>query len=843
MSCFLTRALVSLFSAYVLLVAVGARAETPVRRFALVAGANDGGAGRVQLRYANSDAESVSRVLEDLGGVDPGDRLLLSNASRADLQEGFASVGRRLLEAKAQNERVELFLYYSGHSDEEGLLLGEEHFTYGELRQALEAIPADVRVAILDSCSSGALTRRKGGVQRPPFLIDASSKVHGHAFLTSSSADEAAQESDRIGASFFTHYLLSGMRGAADTSGDGKVTLTEAYQFAFQETLSRTERTFAGAQHPAYEMQLVGTGDLVMTDLRSTSAGLIVDENVQGRIFVRDDSGKLVVELKKTQANAVELGLSPGVYQVSVDTRGALYEAVVELSEGRRNRLGQGQLRKIKAEKNVSRGAETPERESHEKTYQKVPMQFTLVPFSDQSHLEVNFGLHLAAGHSGRLRGAELSLGFNRQDDSVEGAQLALLANVSSGPVTGAQLAIGLNHAGGDTQGAQLAIGFNRVEGDAEMAQAAVGLNWTTGSVQGAQFAVGVNALGGSLEGGQFSVGLNHVAGHLEGMQAAVGLNNLSGNITGGQFAVGVNRAGGDLQGVQAAVGVNQAASVEGLQAAVGVNHSRGNLEGLQVALGLNVVEGRAEGLQAGAVNVGVQGGELFQVGLTNVVGREMVGAQIGLIGWAPALEGAQVGLLNFGGDIDGAQIGLLNVAGGTVSGTQIGLLNFADDVDAPIGLLSFVRKGRFHLMAWADETASAQLGLQLGGRHVYGLIVGGSDFERTDGEWEWNLGLGLGGHLPVEASWLSFVNFEALTRSYHRSSSWDQLGSLHTLRLYGGWQLAKRFAVVAGPSLNVWHSHEGDDAPGFFGSSVSLRDKGETKVDLWPGFFVGIQI
>jgi uncharacterized caspase-like protein len=61
--------------------------------------------------------------------------------------------------------------------------------------------------------------------------------MRGYAFLTSSSPDEVAQESDHIGASFFTHYLVSGLRGAADVTGEGKVTLNEAYQFAFNETL------------------------------------------------------------------------------------------------------------------------------------------------------------------------------------------------------------------------------------------------------------------------------------------------------------------------------------------------------------------------------------------------------------------------------------------------------------------------------------------------------------------------------------------------------------------------------------------------------------------------------
>ena len=76
-------------------------------------------------------------------------------------------------------------------------------------------------------------------------MFDQSIDVRGHAILTASAEDEAAQESDRIGGSFFTHYLVSGLRGAADSSADGRVTLTEAYRFAFDETLARTGTTKA----------------------------------------------------------------------------------------------------------------------------------------------------------------------------------------------------------------------------------------------------------------------------------------------------------------------------------------------------------------------------------------------------------------------------------------------------------------------------------------------------------------------------------------------------------------------------------------------------------------------
>src|SRR5262249_58676288 len=145
-------------------------------------------------------------------------------------------------------------VYCWDQADEKGLLVGEDRYWCRSLRDRLDAIPADVRIAVLDACSSGAFTRIKSGRPRPAFLVDESSDMRGHAFLTSSSENEAAQESDRIRASYFTHYLISGFRGAADTSGDGKVTLNEAYQFAFNETLRRTVDTRGGAQHPSYDI-------------------------------------------------------------------------------------------------------------------------------------------------------------------------------------------------------------------------------------------------------------------------------------------------------------------------------------------------------------------------------------------------------------------------------------------------------------------------------------------------------------------------------------------------------------------------------------------------------------
>ena len=58
----------------------------------------------------------------------------------------------------------------------------------------------------------GGVHAHKGGIKRPPFLMDSSIDMRGHAFLTSTSADEQAQESDRIAASYL--HVLPAVRPA-----------------------------------------------------------------------------------------------------------------------------------------------------------------------------------------------------------------------------------------------------------------------------------------------------------------------------------------------------------------------------------------------------------------------------------------------------------------------------------------------------------------------------------------------------------------------------------------------------------------------------------------------------
>jgi hypothetical protein len=337
-------------------------AQGPVTRYALAVGANFGGPDRPELRYAVSDAEHFVRVLEELGGVPPERAVVLRQPSLRELVRALDELRSRIAATPRGSGRTEVLVYYSGHADEKGLLLGDDRYSYTSLRSRLDEIPADVRIAVLDACASGAFTRLKGGRRRPAFLVDEPSDMHGHAFLTSSSETEAAQESDGIGGSYFTYYLISGLRGAADLSGEGTVTLNEAYQFAFNETLGRTMDTRGGAQHPSYDINLSGTGDVVITDLRQTTATLVLASDVDGRVFVRDAAGRVVLELYKPRGRAVSLALDPGHYDVRVERPPAVLGAGITIAEDGTTTLDAARIHPIAGEPTRRRGRVQPMR-------------------------------------------------------------------------------------------------------------------------------------------------------------------------------------------------------------------------------------------------------------------------------------------------------------------------------------------------------------------------------------------------------------------------------------------------------------------------------------------------
>lgn len=346
--CRLAHGLRCLLGVLYLLVAGTARAE--VTRYALYVGNDRGGVGEAPLRYARADARKVSTVLRELGDFRSENTVLLEEAGAEEVQRVLIELNARIRgEADLGRETV-LFVYYSGHADAAGLHLGDDVLPLTLLQRLVQGSPATFRILVLDACRSGALTRVKGARAVEPFAVSLAAPLgsEGIAFLTSSTEDEDAQESDALRGSFFTHHFVSGLRGAADTSRDGAVSLEEAYAYAYAHTLRASSSTRHGLQHPSFRLDLKGRGAVPLTWLWRSARGahLSLPSGHAFLLFAGDPLGPVVAEVGQHD-RARTLALEPGSYFVRARGRDYLLEGNVTLDGGRHTSVDPAALDRV----------------------------------------------------------------------------------------------------------------------------------------------------------------------------------------------------------------------------------------------------------------------------------------------------------------------------------------------------------------------------------------------------------------------------------------------------------------------------------------------------------------
>jgi hypothetical protein len=164
--------------------------------------------------------------------------------------------------------------------------------------------------------------------------------------LSSASADEDAQESDEIGGSYFSHYLVSGLRGDADRSRDRRVTLSEAYAYAYARTVADTAESAAGAQHPTFSYDFQGNADLVLTDFASRREGIYVPGGAPAGIYyIVDGSGFIAAEIQKSAEGDRQIALPAGRYHVRRRLADRLRIGEIQIVSGQLTTLDEGRLR------------------------------------------------------------------------------------------------------------------------------------------------------------------------------------------------------------------------------------------------------------------------------------------------------------------------------------------------------------------------------------------------------------------------------------------------------------------------------------------------------------------
>ncbi len=306
-------------------------------RFAVVIGANRGAADEVQLHYAEQDAVRVGQVLVQLASVPEENLSLVQGAPAKHVLRVLQDVGARITRLRADHPEARplLFVYFSGHSSAGGLHLGTSELAFVQLRSAVQTVGADLAIFVIDGCRSGGLTRSKGGTHAAPFTMTDEPAVQskGTAVLASTAENEDAQESDRLGGGVFTTHFIAALRGAADTDGDKRVTLSEAYAYTYRQTLLTTSRMRA-QQHPTYQFQLDGGQDLTLSRI-DQGAGLGMLRFAEPGRYVLLDQGQSESVVAEFQLDrGADLLVPPGSYVIRQLGSRVVREGRIEVGEG-----------------------------------------------------------------------------------------------------------------------------------------------------------------------------------------------------------------------------------------------------------------------------------------------------------------------------------------------------------------------------------------------------------------------------------------------------------------------------------------------------------------------------
>jgi hypothetical protein len=218
-------------------------------KFALIIGNTEyTDPGLAQLSAPGKDAEDFARVLENQE-ICAFDRVnILLNEPEYIVRGAI----EELFDQKKPDDL--LVLYFSGHGvrDESGALylavkntnrfrLRSSAIKSDFIRETMDHSRSKREVLILDCCNSGAFaqgTKAATGVSLG--TATAFEAGYGRMILTASDSTQFAWEGNQvigeIQNSLFTHFLVEGLKGEADLDSDGRITVDELYDYAYEQT-------------------------------------------------------------------------------------------------------------------------------------------------------------------------------------------------------------------------------------------------------------------------------------------------------------------------------------------------------------------------------------------------------------------------------------------------------------------------------------------------------------------------------------------------------------------------------------------------------------------------------
>jgi hypothetical protein len=230
-------------------------------RHGLVVGIEQYRDARLNLRCAAADAKAIFDLMTDPEcGMFPKKnvRLLLNEEATRDGVWRALSALRR-----SAGESDTVWVYYAGHAaPEESRLYWVTHDAdvddlYGtglssdQISRVLGDIRAKRLLVLLDCCHAAATAAQRNPTRAVLTADEVFSchKGYGRITLSSSDGKEKSVELGEVGHGAFTYFLEQGLRGEADTDGDGVVTADELWSYLRSRVVDASQRA-GSAQTP-----------------------------------------------------------------------------------------------------------------------------------------------------------------------------------------------------------------------------------------------------------------------------------------------------------------------------------------------------------------------------------------------------------------------------------------------------------------------------------------------------------------------------------------------------------------------------------------------------------------
>ncbi len=206
------------------------------------------------LKYTLRDAALLRRTLVERGGA-PSHQILemTDTAAKSALKPRKDNLLReihRFLGNPDLGEADRIILFFAGHgvmvdgttylvpSDFDLSRPQETGISIDYLHQSLAKCRAGTKFLVLDSCHAAGISSAEAPIDGESFAESVNpDDIPGCVILASCKRKEVSHEWQQRKQGLFTYWLCRGLEGGADRDGNGVISIDEAYQFTYDNTL------------------------------------------------------------------------------------------------------------------------------------------------------------------------------------------------------------------------------------------------------------------------------------------------------------------------------------------------------------------------------------------------------------------------------------------------------------------------------------------------------------------------------------------------------------------------------------------------------------------------------